>query len=69
MGDPHLDDLEPGDGDPFGHLDRQLAGDDVRRAAQRRPCPGGVVVGVAHGHVAQGGFGLDEMKSTKLSTA
>ena len=47
VGDADLDDLEPGDGDPLGHLDGQLAGDDVGGAAQRRPGPGGVVVGVA----------------------
>ena len=38
---------------------RQLGGDDVGGAAQRGPGAGGVVVGVADRHVAQGGLGLD----------
>ena len=34
VGDAHLDDFEPGDGDALGHFGRQLARHHVSRAAQ-----------------------------------
>ena len=58
VGDPHLDDLDAGDGDPLRHLGGQLGGHHVGGAAQRRPGAGGVVVGMAGGDVAQGRLGL-----------
>jgi uncharacterized membrane-anchored protein len=59
MADPHLDDLDSGDRDALGHLLRQLARDDVSRAAQRRGLPPGIVVGVRRRHVPERRFGLN----------
>jgi len=42
MADAHLDDLHSGNGDAFGHLGGELAGDDVGRARSDRPLSAGL---------------------------